>query len=86
MPARSKLYFTSYYTDCGAIVYLFEVILFLKSFVLRIKLEKKFELFKPKAFTMTTSVVVSRPGLGLGLGLKTIFADIGSWSPGLGLG
>ena len=35
---------------------------------------------------MTTSVVVSRPGLGLGLGLKTIFADIGSWSPGLGLG
>ena len=50
----------------------------LKSFVLRIKLEKKFELFKPKAFTMTTSVVVSRPGLGLGLGLKTIFADIGS--------
>ena len=30
---------------------------------------------------MTTSVVVSRPGLGLGLGLKTIFADIGSWEP-----
>ena len=32
---------------------------------------------------MTASVVVSRPGLGLGLGLKTIFADLGSWSPGL---